>query len=161
MLQAELARVRAGVAMEAMDVTRYLLDPPPPERKNDVGAWRRALDNAHSQLEHQYNRRATILLGRTLKHVNIVSTACPWVYRGADDSSVWRRCSALVTACDLIVMRCRLMNLEVLLKYGPTAWKVHNASLEAHNSRCVPNDAAHARPGSTNAPADSSMGLLA
>ncbi len=58
-LQAELARVRAGVAMEAMDVTRYRLDPPPPERKNDVGAWRRALDNAHSQLEHQYNRRAS------------------------------------------------------------------------------------------------------
>ena len=59
MLQAELARVRAGVAMEAMDVTRYRLDHPPPERKNDVGAWRRALDNAHSQLEHQYNRRAS------------------------------------------------------------------------------------------------------
>ena len=55
-LQAELARVRAGVAMEAIDVTRYRLDPPPLERKNDVGAWRRALDNAHSQLEHQYNR---------------------------------------------------------------------------------------------------------
>ncbi len=58
MLQAELARVRAGEAMEGMDVTRYQLDPPPPERKNDVNAWRRALDNAHSQLEHQYNRCA-------------------------------------------------------------------------------------------------------
>ena len=44
------------MAMDAMDVTRYQLDPPPLERKNDVSAWRRALDNAHSQLEHQYNR---------------------------------------------------------------------------------------------------------
>jgi len=32
---------------------------------------------------------------------------------------------------------CRLMNLELLLKFGPTSWKVHNASLEAYNSRCA------------------------
>ena len=36
-----------------------------------------------------------------------------------------------------VLVSCRLMNLEMLLKFGPAAWKVHNASLEAHNSRCA------------------------
>ena len=58
MLESELARLRAGGAMEALDMTRVMLDPPPLEKRNDYGAWKRALDNAHSQLEHQYNRCA-------------------------------------------------------------------------------------------------------
>jgi len=40
------------------------------------------------------------------------------------------------SARDLLVILRRLMNLELLLKFGPTAWKVQNAWLEAHNSRC-------------------------
>ena len=56
MLQAELARLRAGGAMEPLDLQRCLLEPPPLEKRNDFAAWKKALDNAHSQLEHQYNR---------------------------------------------------------------------------------------------------------
>ena len=55
-LQAELERVREGKPMEALDVTRYRLDKPPLARRNDFAAWRKALENAHSQLGHQYNR---------------------------------------------------------------------------------------------------------
>lgn len=83
-LESELARLRAGGSMEALDMTRILLEPPPLEKRNDYGAWKRALDNAHSQLEHQYNR---------------------------------------------------LVNLELLKKYGATVWSVHNTVLEAHSNR--------------------------
>lgn len=54
MLQSELARVRAGGTMQALDLSRCLLDPP--TARADVGTWKKALDNAHSQLEHQYLR---------------------------------------------------------------------------------------------------------
>ena len=55
-MKAELERVRAGHPMASLDIARYRLDEPPLNRRNDVAAWRSALDNAHSQLEHQYNR---------------------------------------------------------------------------------------------------------
>eukprot|EP00887_Chlorella_sp_A99_P000863 scaffold5.g863.t1 len=71
-LQAELQRVEAEQPMEGLDTQRYNLDPPPPAKRNDVGAWKAALANAHSQLEHQYSR---------------------------------------------------LLNLELLLKFGPGAWR--------------------------------------
>ncbi|KAK9806831.1 hypothetical protein WJX72_004086 [[Myrmecia] bisecta] len=83
-LQHEYNRVKAGQPMAALDTTRYRLDPPPLARRNDVAAWKQALDNAHSQLEHQYNR---------------------------------------------------LLNLELLNKYGPNAWRAHNDYLEAGNKR--------------------------
>ena len=55
-LQTEYARIKQGQAMEPLDTQRYKLAPPPLARQNDVGAWKKALENAHSQLEHQHNR---------------------------------------------------------------------------------------------------------
>ena len=55
-LKAELERVRSGLPMAGLDIARYRLDEPSLNRRNDIAAWRSALDNAHSQLEHQYNR---------------------------------------------------------------------------------------------------------
>ena len=55
-LKAELERVRSGLPMAGLDIARYRLDEPSLNRRNDMAAWRSALDNAHSQLEHQYNR---------------------------------------------------------------------------------------------------------
>lgn len=77
-MEAEVRRAAAGEAMASLDTTRYNLDPPPPARRNDLAAWRAALQNAHSQLEHQYNR---------------------------------------------------LLNLELLLKFGPDAWRMQNEGL--------------------------------
>lgn len=51
-----LRRVRAKLPMQALDNTRYRLDPPPQTKRGDLGAWKAALDNANSQLEHQYLR---------------------------------------------------------------------------------------------------------
>ncbi len=48
--------MRAGQPKPEMDTTRYRLDPPPLNRRNDISAWRAAVENAHSQLEHQLNR---------------------------------------------------------------------------------------------------------
>ena len=42
--------------MQKPDNERLSLPQPPLSRRNDVAAWRTALENAHSQLEHQYNR---------------------------------------------------------------------------------------------------------
>ncbi|KAI7836667.1 hypothetical protein COHA_009443 [Chlorella ohadii] len=69
---------------KAMDTARYSLDPPPPTKRSDHNAWRAALDNAHAQLEHQYNR---------------------------------------------------LLNLELLLKFGPDSWRMHNEALSAFVTR--------------------------
>jgi len=42
--------------MPALDTSRYRLEPPPASKKHDLGAWKACVDNAHSQLEHQYLR---------------------------------------------------------------------------------------------------------
>jgi len=52
----ELDRLKRGEKMAQLDTVRYQLNPPPQSKRNDVGEWRRALDNAHSQLEHQQLR---------------------------------------------------------------------------------------------------------
>lgn len=62
-LETEYARVEAGEKMASMDTKRYNLDAPPAAKRNDYAAWRSALDNAHSQLEHQYNRCTARLVG--------------------------------------------------------------------------------------------------
>ena len=42
--------------MPALDTSRYRLEPPLANKKHDLGAWKACVDNAHSQLEHQYLR---------------------------------------------------------------------------------------------------------
>jgi len=56
LIRAELLRVSEGRPMPPLDASRYRLDPPPPDRRGDAGAWRACLDNARAQLEHQGNR---------------------------------------------------------------------------------------------------------
>lgn len=56
LLKAEWTRVRSGRAMELMDTSRYDLQPPRNTASEDETAWRRALENARAQTEHQHNR---------------------------------------------------------------------------------------------------------
>lgn len=65
-LQHEYARVKAGKPLESLDTTRFHLEPPPANQHSDFNAWRKATDNAHSQLEHQYNRLALCILWQML-----------------------------------------------------------------------------------------------
>ena len=60
-LQHEYNRVKAGKPLEPLDTSRFHLEPPPASKQNDFSAWRKATDNAHSQLEHQYNRLTAVL----------------------------------------------------------------------------------------------------
>lgn len=56
LLKSEWARVRAGKPMDPMDTSRYDLQPPQGAAAEDEAAWKRALDNARAQTEHQHNR---------------------------------------------------------------------------------------------------------
>lgn len=56
LLKSEWARVRAEKAMEPMDTSRYDLQPPQGAAAENETAWKRSLDNARAQTEHQHNR---------------------------------------------------------------------------------------------------------
>ena len=58
----ELARVERGASMVIPDTMRYRLDPPPQSKREDVEAWKEAIDNARAQLEHQATRCANLEL---------------------------------------------------------------------------------------------------
>jgi pre-mRNA-splicing factor SPF27 len=49
----ELKRLGMGQGMAKLDVARYAVAPPAEGEVSDPGAWRRAISNAKSQLEHQ------------------------------------------------------------------------------------------------------------
>ena len=55
-------RVCDGQPMPKIDTSRYALDPPPPAQQTDPEAWRRAVQNAQSQLEHQNTRLGNLEL---------------------------------------------------------------------------------------------------
>jgi pre-mRNA-splicing factor SPF27 len=49
-------RVKSKAPMAPLDMTRYRLEAPVASKRHDFGAWKASVDNAHSQLEHQYLR---------------------------------------------------------------------------------------------------------
>ncbi|KAJ1718765.1 hypothetical protein LPJ61_006482, partial [Coemansia biformis] len=53
LLRKEYERVRAGQALPQFDIERYKLEAPSGADAECVDAWKRAADNAASQLEHQ------------------------------------------------------------------------------------------------------------
>lgn len=58
MLHKQYEAHKLGQKVPPPDTTRYRLDPPPEAQQNDPAAWKKAIDNAKAQLEHQVRRRA-------------------------------------------------------------------------------------------------------
>jgi len=80
-LQSQWDRLKGGDQRSPpLDRSKYQVPPPPADKRDDLGAWQQAVDNAHTQLETQY---------------------------------------------------LRLVNLDLLSKYGPNAWLTHGNDLEA------------------------------
>ncbi|KAJ2079618.1 hypothetical protein H4R24_003659 [Coemansia sp. RSA 988] len=62
-LRKEYERVRSGNALPPFDIDRYKLEAPSgPDVAEDVDVWKRAADNAASQLEHQSMRMENLEL---------------------------------------------------------------------------------------------------
>lgn len=106
--------------MAQLDTTRYRLDEPPLNRRNDVAAWKAALDNAHSQLEHQYNRWPSRVCQTPL-----ICDAANTSFQG----------QCVVALHSISHCWCRLLNLELLLQFGPKAWQAHIRHLEVGHKR--------------------------
>jgi pre-mRNA-splicing factor SPF27 len=58
----ELERIKNQKPMEVLNMKRYELPPPPPNRLNDLNAWTDAVNNSQAQLEHQANRIVNLKL---------------------------------------------------------------------------------------------------
>eukprot|EP00735_Rhodelphis_limneticus_P004125 TRINITY_DN15679_c0_g1::TRINITY_DN15679_c0_g1_i1::g.18754::m.18754 TRINITY_DN15679_c0_g1::TRINITY_DN15679_c0_g1_i1::g.18754 ORF type:complete len:262 (+),score=58.97,sp/Q5RKQ0/SPF27_DANRE/31.07/4e-33,BCAS2/PF05700.6/2.4e-55,AcylCoA_dehyd_C/PF12186.3/0.073,Sda/PF08970.5/8.6e+02,Sda/PF08970.5/1.1e+04,Sda/PF08970.5/1.1,IncA/PF04156.9/1.4e+03,IncA/PF04156.9/0.52,KxDL/PF10241.4/3.4e+03,KxDL/PF10241.4/3.4e+03,KxDL/PF10241.4/2.6,DASH_Spc34/PF08657.5/13,Fib_alpha/PF08702.5/2.6e+03,Fib_alpha/PF08702.5/2. len=52
-IKQELERVAAGKRLDKIDMTKYVVEPPPEAETTNVAAWRQAVMNACVQLEHQ------------------------------------------------------------------------------------------------------------
>eukprot|EP01026_Neomeris_dumetosa_P001083 TRINITY_DN10267_c0_g1_i1.p2 TRINITY_DN10267_c0_g1~~TRINITY_DN10267_c0_g1_i1.p2 ORF type:complete len:283 (-),score=53.52 TRINITY_DN10267_c0_g1_i1:216-1064(-) len=62
MILQELRRLSQKQGMPKLDMSRYNMEPPPPTRQWETQAWQNAVNNANSQLEHQYNRISNLEL---------------------------------------------------------------------------------------------------
>jgi len=56
LLRQEMKRVANKEPLRAIDTTRYELQPPAQNKQNDINAWKVAIQNCQTQLQHQYLR---------------------------------------------------------------------------------------------------------
>eukprot|EP01023_Acetabularia_acetabulum_P050091 TRINITY_DN5386_c0_g1_i8.p2 TRINITY_DN5386_c0_g1~~TRINITY_DN5386_c0_g1_i8.p2 ORF type:complete len:345 (-),score=70.05 TRINITY_DN5386_c0_g1_i8:445-1479(-) len=61
-IQQELKRLEQKQTMPKLDMSRYNMEPPPTTRQWEAQSWQHAVDNARSQLEHQFNRISNLEL---------------------------------------------------------------------------------------------------
>lgn len=106
-MQAEMKRIEAGVKMEPLDVTRMSIEPPRLHEQDSLEAWKKCVNNASSQLEHQHHRCA--------HHLTVLGTNdCPAVQRRD------------------LSFTCRVQNFKLAVKYAPAVWKAHNARTDVY-----------------------------
>jgi hypothetical protein len=125
-------RVKAGAPMAALDTNRFSLPKPPANKQNDYNAWKHAVDNAHSQIEHQHLRCAPAprRLQRRRRRRRRRRPCC-----SAGRGIPARARRRLTSPSSFARPPARILNLELLLKYGPNAWRAHNQALDAASAQ--------------------------
>lgn len=59
----ELDRLAQGRPQQPVDMSRYKVEPPPEHMRDSLDAWRKAVDNAHAQLQATRSRLINLELG--------------------------------------------------------------------------------------------------
>lgn len=135
MLQAEWMRICDQQPMSRIDTSRYALDAPPVAKQADPQAWRRAVENAEAQHEHQNTRSVPAACSTALRCAPPPPALCSIAWPAHPP----RPPSPRTTFG-------RLNNLELLQKHGANLWLAHINSLTAASAGCVAHPHASSYP---------------
>lgn len=108
-MQGEMKRIESGVKMEPLDETRMSIEPPRLHEQQNPDAWKKCVDNASAQLEHQHHR-------------------CDLIGVQLTQATSARHELVLNSHFNL----CRVQNFQLAVKFGPAVWKAHNARTDVY-----------------------------